>query len=181
MESSQDLINNVAPEGLHWYCLRAKTRREHIAGEHLRRLMNLEVVCPRMRIKRAVRGQGKKVFVEPVFPAYFFSRFDYHQHWRQINAMPAVSGIVRVGHRVPTLPDVFIREMIDSFPSEGTFVQDHVLSEGEVVEILTGSLMGQEGKVIAIDESSQRVAILLEFLGREVAVQFPMDSLQRKE
>jgi hypothetical protein len=54
------------PQNELWYCLKAKTKREHIAAKILRAKENLTVFSPRISlIKQTVRGP--KTFTEALF------------------------------------------------------------------------------------------------------------------
>ena len=41
-----------------WFCVRSQPKREHIAAAHLRNLVEVEVFCPRLRIRKATRRGG---------------------------------------------------------------------------------------------------------------------------
>ena len=57
-----------------WYCVRAQTKREHIAAHWLRLQLELETYLPRIRFQR-VEARGAVWTTEALFPNYLFARF----------------------------------------------------------------------------------------------------------
>ena len=82
-----------------WFCLRAQPKREHIAGLCLRQFSEVEVFCPRVRIRKQT-NRGPVWFVEAMFPGYLFARFDYPTLHRRVRQGPGVSGFVQFGDRL---------------------------------------------------------------------------------
>ena len=39
-----------------WYCVRTQPRQEHVATGHLRRLDDVEIFCPRIKLKKCQRN-----------------------------------------------------------------------------------------------------------------------------
>jgi transcriptional antiterminator RfaH len=93
------------PEGVHWYCVRAKPKREHIAARcSLRLLPDLEAFCPRLRFARTTR-RGRVWFCEALFPGYLFARFALGLSQRAVAAATGVTGLVHFGEFTPFLSD----------------------------------------------------------------------------
>src|SRR5258705_250702 len=59
-----------------WFCLRARSKHEHIAARHLQQMTDVEVFLPRIRFRRKTR-QGPAWVTEALFPNYLFARFDW--------------------------------------------------------------------------------------------------------
>ena len=93
-----------------WFCLRARPKREHIAAACLRKISEVEVFCPRVRLRKST-NRGPVWFIESMFPGYLFARFDYGIFHRQIIQRPGVSGFVHFGERLALLPDALIGEI----------------------------------------------------------------------
>lgn len=154
-----------------WFCLRAKTRTEHIAAANLAILEGVEPFAPRLRILRSTR-RGRVWFVEPLFPGYLFARFDRSLDLRRVRHNPGVTGMVEFGGTPITIPP----EQIDHLraligPEEICEVREGV-REGDEVEIVGGALRGIEAVVTRVMPARDRVRVLLEFLGqlREVEI-----------
>ena len=69
-------INKTMSATAQWFCLKAQTKREHIAADHVRQIPGTAVFLPRVRFQRkTVRGLAW--FTEALFPGYVFARFNF--------------------------------------------------------------------------------------------------------
>ena len=163
---------------LEWYCVRSKTKSEHIAAAHLKRYAGLEVFCPRIRfLKPTVRG--KVWFVEALFPGYFFARFDRGTHLRAVNAGTGVIGLVSFGDFCPSIPERLVLELKKEF--DGTEVREIAdeLVAGDEATLIEGPFQGLSVVVSRIMPRDQRVKILLDCLGEIREIEASRDSLVR--
>jgi transcriptional antiterminator RfaH len=159
-----------------WYCLKAKIKREHFAAAVLRSRTDFQIFCPRVTItKNTVRGP--KAFTEALFPGYLFCRFNFIDSSRLVKNSPDVTGIVSFGDRVPEIPDETIVELQAAFPFETVEVPPNRIQEGELAEIIRGCFQGETGCVTKIKESTDRVTLLIEFLGNYVNIELPTENL----
>lgn len=158
-----------------WYCLRSRTKRELFAAASLEERTGLEVFAPRLLVRRRGMREGRTT-AEPLFPSYLFCRFDPGRSLRLVLSTPDVSGVVRFGDRTPTVPDPMI-EFLRTQTAQPHMVAP-VLVLGDWVEVLTGSFMGQTGRVVSFASGEQRACILLALLGSEVRVTLPVASLK---
>lgn len=159
-----------------WYCIKSKPKKEHIAARMLRCKEDLEVFCPRVRItKNTIRGP--KAFTEALFPGYLFCRFDFESTERLVSYSQGVIGIVRFGNYAPTIADEIIDQLKSALPEEIADVVEPTLQEGALVEIIHGCFLGEHGKVTKFDPQTNRVNLLLEFLGNQVQVKLPAEIL----
>ena len=170
----------------HWYGVRTQTKREHIAARHLRELGEIEVICPRIRYRKATR-RGKVWWIEPMFPGYVLARFHFNEMERAVSFCQGVRGLVRFGGAVPSIPARFIdsirRELCphpfpdhSNSPHECITLAPDVLT-GDEVEIAHGPLQGMRGTIVTIMPAAERVKILLEFLGRPNLIEIDLFSL----
>jgi len=164
-----------------WFCVRTQTKREHIAAGHLREIEGVEVFCPRLRYRKATR-RGKIWWVEPLFPGYVLARFDLLSMERAVTFCQGIRGLVRFGSEIPAVPDHFVdslrqevRERSDV--DEETFSVAPVIQAGDEVEIAHGPLQGMQGTIVSVAPATERVKILLEFLGHTHAVDVDLFSL----
>ena len=153
-----------------WFCVRTQVKHEHIAAAHLRSAVAVEVYQPRIRFKRATR-RGLVWFTEALFPSYLFAHFDLVADLRPVTHAPGVCGVVHFHDRWPIVPDTVVDEMRRAFGAEPVQVIDEELCPGEVVEIAGGVFQGLRAVVIRVMPSQERVAVLLEFLGRQTSVE----------
>ena len=157
-------------QDLHWFCLKAQTKREHIAADHVRQIPGSAVFLPRVRFQRkTVRGLAW--FTEALFPGYVFARFDFQLQFRQVNHAAGVRGIVHFGDRWPTIPDGAIAELQLAIGTESVCTITGPLAVGEEIEVASGALRGLKAVVSRVMPARERVLVLLEFLGRQTSVE----------
>lgn len=162
-----------------WFCVRTPTKREHIAAATLRNLEGVEVLCPRLRYRKATR-RGKVWWVEALFPGYLLARFDMREMGRAVKYAQGVRGLVHFRDQVPEVPEKFISELqreLDeraSVDQPDTVTVHPTVEVGEEVEVANGPLRGQRGPVVQVLPAAERVRVLLEFLGSEREVDFDL-------
>ncbi|CAI8279238.1 MAG: Transcription antitermination protein RfaH [Opitutia bacterium UBA7350] len=166
-------------ERLEWHCLRTQTKREHIAANILSQQCKVEVFCPRVSQIKKTRT-GKKRFTEALFPSYIFARFDYNSQFRHIIHTQGVVRIVSNGER-RVVPEAVVEGLKTSLPDAVIKAPDPSLETGAEIEILSGSLKGIDGKVLACLPAEKRVEILLDFLGREITITLDPDAIILKQ
>ena len=164
-----------------WFCVRTQTKREHIAAGHLREVEGVEVFCPRLRYRKATR-RGKIWWVEPLFPGYLLAKFHLAEMERIVTFCQGVRGLVRFGAEIPAVPDHVVEALRHevrnrSDDDEELFAVSPVIEIGDEVEIAHGPLQGMHGTIVAIAPATERVKILLDFLGQPQAVNVDLFSL----
>lgn len=167
--------NLPSPLPLEWFCLRTQSKREHIAAAILSKIESVEVFCPRISQIKKTRV-GKKRFVEAMFPGYIFAKFALVDNYRRVIHTQGVCGIVGHGNR-RALPERLIDELRASVPEGIIEAPDPSIEPGAKIEFVSGSLQGLNGKVLAQLSSSNRVQVLLEFLGNEITVAVSADDI----
>ncbi len=170
-----------APSQPAWFCVRAQTKREHIAAEHLRALEGIEVFCPRIRYRKATR-RGKIWWLEPLFPGYVLAKFGLAEMERAVTFCQGVRGLVRFGNGIPAVPAAFVEGLKHEVRSrlatdEGVFTVSPTIEIGDEVEIAVGPLRGMKGTIITVPSASERVKILIEFLGQPQAIDVDLFSI----
>ena len=159
------------PEPAAWYCLRSRTKGEHLAAAQLAQLEDVQVFCPRLRFRRSTR-RGRIWFVEALFPGYVFACFSPRTHYRTVVYSPGITGIVAFGDQlvpVPTADIDVLRSLVDA---NGIKEISGGLEEGSETEVVSGPFRGLQVVVTKVLPSKERVRILMEFLGgmREIEV-----------
>lgn len=153
-----------------WFCFKALPKKEHIAAELLRREAGMEAFCPRLAYHKKTR-RGKVRFVEPLFPGYVFLNTDLRTEYRRIRATKGVRDIVCFGPRVPGVPASFIAELRARLDAENVReLPDPALRPGKEVTVTDGPFKDWQAIIAGEVDSRQRVALLLEFLGRQLEV-----------
>lgn len=165
--STPGLADTAAPA---WYCVRSQPKHEHIAAGHLAGGVGVEVYLPRIRFRRATR-RGPVWFNEPLFPAYLFARFDLVRQWRQVHHARGVRGVVHFGNQWPAIPEDAIRQLQLAVGVDAVRVLEPSLAPGDEVTIASGPFAGLLAVVSRVMPGRERVAVLLEFLGRQTSVE----------
>ena len=163
---------------LRWFCLRVAPKQEHVAIAHLRKVYQVGVFCPRLRFQKATRT-GRRWYVEALFPSYLFGKFDYLTQHRAVHYCPGVSSIVHFGGKVIPVPAHAIQDLLAAVPEgagETITIQPEV-SLGQEVQVVEGAFAGLRAVVTRMMPARQRVAVLLEFLGRMSETEVPIGSV----
>src|ERR1039457_2085036 len=161
-----------------WYCLRSQPKHEHIAASQLALEPGMEVYLPRIRFRRPTRN-GPMWFTEALFPNYLFARFDLALHLRQVNAARGVRRVLHFGSLWPTIPEAAIAELRAAIGDDEVHVINDELQIGETVRIAGGVFHGLAALVTRVVPGRERVAVLLEFLGRQTPLEIPRGALIR--
>ena len=170
------------PTVAEWFCVRCQTKREHIAAGHLRELESVEVFCPRLRYRKATR-RGKIWWVEPMFPGYLLAKFDMAEMERAVTYSHGVRGLVKFGSEIPAVPASFVEAIRAEIRNRKDADQDELitlsptLELGDEVEVAHGPFQGMQGTVITVPSATERVKILLEFLGQPQTVDMDLFSI----
>jgi transcriptional antiterminator RfaH len=153
-----------------WFCVRTHARREQIAAAQLRRYPDIEVFLPCIRYERPTR-LSRVWTTEALFQNYLFARFDLASCGRKVRHARAVRDVVHFGTRYPTIPDTVIQQLRNAVGGEETRVVANSFDPGELVRIAGGPFHDLEAVVIRAMPSQKRVAVLLDFLGRQTTVE----------
>lgn len=151
----------------HWFCIKSQPKHEHIAAAHLGRMEGVEVFCPRLRFQRKT-VRGVKWFHEAMFPGYLFARFEFGRKLRDVRYACGVSSVLQFGGRYSTLDEQIINNLRCRTDEGQIAVMNDAIKPGDSVEIVEGALQGLEAVVTEVLPGSDRVRILLNFLGREI-------------
>lgn len=162
-----------------WFCLHSQPKHEHIAAAHLRQFAEVAVFLPRIRFKRATR-RGAAWATEALFPGYFFARFDWRTSLRRVRHARGVRGVVHFGDRWPTIPDEVIEELRRAVGENELHVIAAEFAPGDAVQIAEGTLRGLRAVVSRVMPGRERVAVLMEFLGRQTMIEVPADYLVKE-
>jgi transcriptional antiterminator RfaH len=157
----------IGSEQDRWYCLTTQPKKERLAASCIETRMGCDAFAPCHYFLRKTPN-GKKRFLEAVFPCYIFVRCDIHKHYRQMVSMNGVRGVVRYGEHIPPVES----SMIDTLRQElNAFKEDiNEIDAGDIVEIVSGPFRSFTARVLSSPDSASRVSCLLEILGRCIEV-----------
>src|SRR6266513_1539709 len=126
-----------------WFCLKAQTKREHLAAEGLRKQFSIVCFAPRLRARK-LTTRGAVWFVEAMFPGYFFAQFDYVTQRRRVEHAPGVRGLLQFGDRLATIDSATIDALRQRMQAEELVTLDQEIKVGQEVQIAHGPLQGLE-------------------------------------
>ncbi len=168
------------PPQVAWFCLRSQPKHERIAAGHLARMEGVEVLNPQIRFRRPTRS-GTCWVTESLFPNYLFARFDWKTSLHRVHYAPGVSSVVHFGTRWPTVPDEVIDGLRATLGENGVHQVPAEFAPGDAVQIAGGMFHGLEAVITQVMPGRQRVLVLMDFLGRQSAVEVPVESVVKRD
>ena len=156
--------------GSRWYVVQTHPHAEATASRHLQR-QGFETYLPRYR-KRRRHARRLETVVAPLFPRYLFVAVDMStQRWLSIRSTIGVTRLVSNGDRPAVVPTSIFEALKRREDANGFIQLDRypLFSPGDKVCVLAGSFQDCLGLYEGMS-SGERVAILLELLGRKVRV-----------
>ena len=150
--------------GLRWYTIRTKPRKETVVEKRLGDL-NLEVFLPWLRSRRRIGSRYQWVLV-PLFPGYLFCRLDLVLSGKSARYAPGVQDFVKFGSCIAEVGVEIIQNLRDRCPNGVAEIQ-RTYRFGEPITIKEGPFSGLEAVFEQEMKGSERVAVLLELLGRQ--------------
>jgi len=160
-----------------WHVVQTRPRSENTAALHLQR-QGFEIYLPRY-LKR--RSHARKVdFVPaPLFPQYVFVAVDLlTQRWRSVNSTVGVTRLICHGQLPVEVPRSVVDGLRGRHDAEG-FVRQHrdVLMPGQRIRVRDGAFSDFLGSFESMNDG-ERVAVLLDLLGRKVRVVMSADVIE---
>jgi transcriptional antiterminator RfaH len=160
-----------------WYVVQSQPNAEQKAVAHLNR-QGFRTYLPRY-LKRWRHARHVKTVAVPLFPRYLFVAIDINvQRWRSIYSTIGVSRIVCNGDCPSAIPDEII-VTLKAREDAGGFVRlnNHLnFRSGDRIRVLDGVFADCLGLYDEMKDS-ERVAVLLDLLGRKVRVMIDVESV----
>ena len=161
--------------GARWYVVQTQVNGEVKAAQNLIR-QGYEIYLPRY-LKRRRHARKVDFVAKPLFPRYLFVAIAMPaQRWRSIQSTQGVSRLVCNGEEPAAVPDGLLGALKAREDDSG-FVRMEAkpaFSLGEKVRVLAGAFVDNAGLFDGM-EDHDRVAILLDMLGRKVRVHLDAD------
>jgi transcriptional antiterminator RfaH len=162
-----------------WFCVRSQPRHEHVAAGNLRKRLEIEVFNPRIRFKRP-SARGPVWVTESMFPSYLFARFRWKSDLESVKHTFGVSGVVHFGNFWPIVGEDMVHELQTIVGEEEVRLVQPAIQVGQDVEIAAGPFAGFHGIVTRVMPAKDRVAVLLDFLGRQMNVEVLMTGISKQ-
>ena len=164
--------------GKRWYVVQTRPRSEALAAAHLRR-QGFETYFPRYLTRRR-HARKVETVAAPLFPRYMFVAIDIAvQRWRSIQSTIGVARLVCHGDNPAEVADSIIQGLQLDEDDRG-FVRLEKPSPfrlGDKIRVLDGVFSTCLGLFEGMNDG-ERIAILLDMLGRKVRVVLDVHSVE---
>ena len=153
-----------------WYVVQTHVHAETKAVAHLER-QGYSTYLPRY-LKRRRHARRIETVAAPLFPRYLFVAIDRaSQRWRSIQSTIGVTNLVCNGDEPATVPDGVIERLQQREDERGFITLDPRprFAQGDRIRVVDGVFDACTGLFDGMADR-ERVAILLDLLGRKVRV-----------
>jgi transcriptional antiterminator RfaH len=175
-------VRDTTQQQAKWYAVQTHPNREFLAQRALESVEGVRTFMPTLHVKPVnPRARKERAF----FPSYLFVQVDLDVvglsalRWR-----PGVTRVIGQGDAPTAIPEAVIAEIRDRV--QRAQLKDPLglgngayLSPGDAVRILSGPLQGYEGMFDLHLGGQTRARILVEFMGRELAADLDVRSLEK--
>ncbi|MEM7522354.1 MAG: transcription termination/antitermination NusG family protein [Pseudomonadota bacterium] len=155
-----------------WYAVNTQPHQENKAQFNLVR-QGYEAWLP---LRRKTRRHARRIetIKAALFPNYLFVRLDLScERWRPINGTFGVRQLVMRGDGPAPVADGFVEDLRATVDGEDcAAAAPNALRVGDAVRILGGPFGDAIGSLVELRDS-ERVAVLLNLLGRDVRAAVP--------
>lgn len=143
-----------------WFAVQAKPGAESVAARNVATL-DVPTFLP-LACEHRSRGGLRSRSVRPLFPGYFFARFQAGLHWRGVCYSRGVLRVVGAKDAPWPVEDSIIEEIQARLDADGLVkLKQRELNPGDPVRICDGPLQGWTGVFESTMSGAGRVAILL--------------------
>ena len=161
--------------GERWFVVQSQPHKELYAAGHLANQQFRNYVP---RLWKTVRhARRKRTVLAPLFPRYLFIILDLeHDAWRSVLGTFGVTSLIMDSGRPKPVPDGVVEAIAATTGQDGSVGFADGIEIGSQVQVLSGPLAEQIGRVARLDDKG-RAAILLELMGAERLVTAPVSAL----
>jgi transcriptional antiterminator RfaH len=164
--------------GTRWYVVQTRPQAEVKAAAHLGR-QGFEIYLPRY-LKRRRHARRVEMVAAPLFPRYMFVAIDMAvQRWRSVQSTIGVTRLVCNGEVPAEVSDSIIKNLRLGEDERG-FVRlqkQPAFRIGDKIRVLDGVFSACLGLFEGMADG-ERIAILLDMLGRKVRVVLDADAIE---
>ena len=131
-----------------------------------------------MRTRRRIGTRFHWVLV-PLFPGYLFCRLDIVISGKAARYSPGVKDFVTFGNRIAEIGSDIIQGLRERCPDGVAQIEPVTAKPGDTVRINEGPFSGLEAVFEQSLKGSERVAVLLEILGRQTRLVLPSETIAK--
>lgn len=140
--------------------------------------LNLGVFLPWLRSRRRIGSRYQWVLI-PLFPGYLFCRLDLYVSGKAARYLPGVVDFLKFGSRIAEVGVEVIQGLRERCPNGVAQFQPPAYKAGERVMVKEGPFSGLEAIFERQLKGSERVAILLDLLGRQTRLVVSTEVISR--
>lgn len=159
-----------------WFCVQAKHKHEHLASAYLNQIFAVDTFLPRIRFKRTTR-YGLAWVTEAMFPGYLFARFDLRRMLGVVQYACGVRSVVHFGDKWPTISLETIEALRRALGPNEVHIVQNSFEPGDAVMVAEGTFKGITGVIARVLPAQERIALLMDFLGRQVPVELGAEAV----
>ena len=163
--------------GLRWYAMQTKANKEKEVEKRLSDF-NLEVYLPWMRSRRRIGTRFQWILI-PLFPGYLFCRLDLVICGKAARYCPGVKDFLRFGNQIAEVDPRIIMSLRERCPGGVALIEPVAAKPGDPVKINEGPFSGLEAIFERALKGNERVAVLLEILGRQTRLVLRRETIGR--
>ena len=170
-------------EQARWYVIHTYSSYEAMVKDNLEKIIEnnnlqnkiFEIAIPTEETMEEKANGKKKIFERKKFPCYVFLKMHFSNDlWYLITNIRGVTGFVGpLGRPMPLTDDEVMRLGLAKVAGNVDFVV------GDEVKIMTGALESFSGKIIAMNDATQKLKVKVEMFGRATDVE--LDYVQVKK
>lgn len=160
-----------------WFVALTQPHAEFKAAAHLER-QGFEPYLPRY-LKERRHARRTEIVAAPLFPRYVFVAFDLTmQRWRAIHSTIGVARLVCSGDQPARVADAIIDDLRATQDDRGyvCLPRQPAFRAGDAIRVVEGAFAACLGLYEGMNDG-ERVAILLDLLGRKVRVSIGVDAI----
>jgi transcriptional antiterminator RfaH len=151
--------------GMRWYAIQTKGNKEKEVAKRLSDL-KLETFLPWLRDRRRIGKRFQWVLV-PLFPGYLFCRLDLIVSGKVARYSPGVKDFLKFGNEITGIREEIILALRERCPQGIAEIDPVLFNPGDPIKINEGPFAGLEAIFEKKMKGRERVAVLLEILGRQ--------------
>jgi len=163
--------------GLRWYAIQTKANKEKKVEKRLADL-RIEVFLPWMRTRRRIGSRFHWVLA-PLFPAYLFCRLDLLESGKAARYSPGVRDFLKFGNHIAEVGGEIVATLRERCPGGIAQIELVSVKPGDPVKINEGPFSGLEAIFEKKMKGSERVAVLLDILGRQTRLVLPSETIEK--
>ncbi|HXV79913.1 MAG TPA: transcription/translation regulatory transformer protein RfaH, partial [Candidatus Binatia bacterium] len=115
----------------------------------------------------------------PLFPGYLFCRLDLVESGKAARYAPGVRDFLKFGNYIAEVGDEIVTALRERCPEGIAQIERVWATPGDAVKINEGPFSGLEAIFEKKMKGSERVAVLLDILGRQTRLVLPSETIEK--